>query len=246
MWRSKRLDVRTVSGVAAWCFPDYLVGKRTHPILQTFQCGGYSKSDMHSNRYLRCFETAVRGTDVSMKISQPRSFIASIVLGFFFAVAFVGAITFNIAGSRELIPLKVSGVAWVILIYCEFIRDSRSIRFDLNSKCVIEQFRSWRGLVKTNIYPLEQFGSVVSYVTPFRHSRNLVELVTRAGGESLCLVAFQPASAATSFWSIPKECESPKAEALRKTVSGVLKLQDKGFLGVRWPGAYVSPISILR
>jgi lysylphosphatidylglycerol synthetase-like protein (DUF2156 family) len=176
----------------------------------------------------------------SMTILQPRSHLASITSGIFFALVFVRAIPFDMAGS-SLAALPYVTITWVFIFYCEFVRDSRSVQIDLQSNNIIVQFRSFRFAVKTHTYPLSQFESVVSYVTPARFPRNFVELVTHAGGESLFLVRFQPSSAAKSFWSTPREGEAPKAEALRKTLAEALKLQDKGFLGVRWPGAYVSP-----
>lgn len=176
-----------------------------------------------------------------MTISQPRSHRAGIAFGLFFVIVFARAFLFKTASPHELVALPYMASAWVLILYAEVVRDSRSVQIDLQSSNIVEQFRSWRYALKIRTYSLDQFGSVVSYVTPSRSPINLVELVTRTGGESLCLVWYRPSSSAKSFWSIPRDCEAPKAEALRKTLAQGFQLQDRGFLGVRWPGAYVSP-----
>jgi hypothetical protein len=88
-------------------------------------------------------------------------------------------------------------------------------------------------------YPLEQFGSVRSYITIGRFPKNYVELVTRNGGEALIVAAFAPTNGASSFWSFPTDTESAKAMHLRKEISSQCGLIDGGFLGSRMVGALI-------
>jgi hypothetical protein len=88
-------------------------------------------------------------------------------------------------------------------------------------------------------YPLEQFGSVRSYISLGRFPRNRVELVTKAGGEALLVAWFVPSNGARSFWSVPAEAESPKAALIRKTIADQCGLIDPGFQGTKMVGAEI-------
>jgi hypothetical protein len=88
-------------------------------------------------------------------------------------------------------------------------------------------------------YPLEQFGTVQSYISPGRFSRNRVELVTKTGGEALLVAWFVPSNEARSFWSMPSEAESPKAALIRKTIADQCGLIDLGFQGTKMVGPEV-------
>ncbi|WP_436074553.1 hypothetical protein [Acidovorax delafieldii] len=88
-------------------------------------------------------------------------------------------------------------------------------------------------------YPLEQFGSVRSYITLGRFPQNLVELVTQSGGEALLVAAFSPRGGAPTFWSMPTETENVKAMRLRQTISDQCGLVDQGFLSPRMVGALI-------
>jgi hypothetical protein len=89
-------------------------------------------------------------------------------------------------------------------------------------------------------YPLSQFGSVRSYITPGRFPRNRVELVTKAGGEALLVAWFTPSNGARSFWSIPTEAENPKAASARNAIANQCALVNSGFLGTRLVGAQLT------
>lgn len=89
-------------------------------------------------------------------------------------------------------------------------------------------------------YPLSQFGSVRSYITPGRFPRNRVELVTKAGGEALLVAWFTPSNGARSFWSMPTEAENPKAASARDAIANQCALVNSGFLGTKLVGAQIT------
>lgn len=91
---------------------------------------------------------------------------------------------------------------------------------------------------KTTTFKLSEFGSVRSYITSEKFSKNVVELVTVAGGEALLLVWFYP-DADKRKWFVPGEVESIKATKLRVSISKVSGLRDDGFLGVRSVGKQI-------
>lgn len=87
------------------------------------------------------------------------------------------------------------------------------------------------------LFKIEEFSSVRSYiVTGPGKTRNLVELVTSHGGEALPVAEFP------CQWSTPSKFdESAAAKNLRRAIAQELKIEDAGFLGARWQGAYLSP-----
>lgn len=174
-----------------------------------------------------------------MKIAQPRSHLASGAIACVVLVLLVKILPIETADPMQLGFLGFMAALFLLVLYAEFIRDSRRVSIDSASNRVMVQFRSWRFALVMLTYPLDRFGSVVSYVTPFRFSANLVELVTHSGGEALRLASFHPASRASSFFSVPRDVEAPQAQELRQSLAKAFGLHDKGFLGVRTPGAYV-------
>lgn len=90
---------------------------------------------------------------------------------------------------------------------------------------------------RKHLFRTEEFSSVRSYiVTGAGPTINLVELVTNLGGEALPVAKFP------CQWSTPSKFdESPGAENLRRTIAQELNIEDAGFLGARWQGAYLSP-----
>lgn len=177
--------------------------------------------------------------DRRLIVRRKPSHLAGIVLGIVAAIMLFGAFPLDMAPSRQLAALPWILVTWLFVVYVELVRDSRVVEIDPDGKRVVERARSWRWRLRTFEYPLSQFRSVVSYTAPGRPSRNFVELVTHAGGESFHVVAFDPAFSSESLLLPLRYVESPEAEHLRKTIAALCSLEDRGYLGRRWPGAYV-------
>ncbi len=177
----------------------------------------------------------------SLIVRRRPSHFAGLVFGLVAASIALGAVPFDMATNRQMLFLYCFVVGWLLILYAEFVRDSRLVEFDLPNNRLVVRGRSWRWQLLTSEYSLNQFRSVVSYTAPGRPSLNLVELVTHSGGESFNVTSFDPAIEGKSFFSLPHYIESPEAESLRKSIAALCSVEDRGYLGNRMPGAYVSP-----
>ena len=177
----------------------------------------------------------------SLIVRRRPSHVAGLVIGIVVASIVLGAIPFDMASSRQMAAVPWVVVGWLLILYAEFVRDSRLVEFDLPNNRLVVQERSWRWQLRAFEYTLSQFRSVVSYTMPGRPPRNLVELVTHSGGESFHVTSFDAATEGKSFLSLPYYIETPEAENLRKSIAVLCSLEDRGYLGNRWSGAYVAP-----
>lgn len=132
------------------------------------------------------------------------------------------------------------GVLFVMVIYSKIIQFSRSVQIDALGQSILETRKNWLFLSRYRTYALSQFKYVVSYIQPGRIPVNRVELVTKAGGESLLVATFDPSNRSpNSFWSVPVEEESEQAMDLRANLAQRFGFVDQGFVGRRWEGARV-------
>lgn len=177
----------------------------------------------------------------SLIVRRRPSHLVGLVIGVVAASIFLGAVPFDMASSRQMLALPLVVLAWFLVLYAEFVRDSRLVEFDLANNRLVVRKRSWRWQLLTSDYTLSQFRSVVSYTVPGRPQRNLVELVTQSGGESFHVSSFDPETEGKSFFSLPHATESPEAKKLRESIAALCSLEDRGYFGSRWTGAYVAP-----
>ncbi|MFM2112463.1 MAG: hypothetical protein RLZZ271_1123 [Pseudomonadota bacterium] len=92
---------------------------------------------------------------------------------------------------------------------------------------------------KLKMFPLDSFDKVISYRVPGETPMNLLELVTRAGGESLLLVELPP-QRISSWYSISFQYrENPEITLLREALVQTLGFIDKGYVNSRLPGARI-------
>jgi hypothetical protein len=176
-----------------------------------------------------------------VRINQPRSFTISILAGVFFALSSINLFPLGSVAASTAALVGTFGAFWVILTYLEFIKYSRYVEIDLVKNRLSVTQRSLLFMKRTSTYNLNQFGSVISYIDFGKVPKNHIELITKAGGESVLIAYFPPSSRNSSFWSFLKEHESESGESLRKELAALLSLQDAGFKGYRMVGAQLKP-----
>jgi hypothetical protein len=143
--------------------------------------------------------------------------------------------------SKELLVASVVLVALAALVYwVKLVQRHRWCEIAPHANQVTVHSVSPFFSARKQHYPLSQFGSVRSYITPGRFARNRVELVSKAGGEALLVAWFAPSNGARSFWSTPTEAESPKAASVREAIANQCALVDNGFLGTKLVGAQIT------
>nr|WP_315204161.1 hypothetical protein [uncultured Albidiferax sp.] len=103
---------------------------------------------------------------------------------------------------------------------------------------VIHRRGMW-GKTTTSTYPLEAFGAIRSFLAGNTNTVNVLELVTKAGGESVLLACREPAGQSTFWGSAGESSENPEISNLRTALGERWGFTDHGFQGKRWPGAAV-------
>ena len=140
-------------------------------------------------------------------------------------------------GLKELAVLAAASSPPFIAFWSKFIQSQHRLKISVSTGEIAVQTVSAFLTTKRTVYALERFSSVRAYIEPGKFPKNVVELVTNAGGEALFVASFEPASLANSFLSIPTDIENPKSTQLRRAIAQVCNLTDQGFLGQRWVGA---------
>lgn len=163
-----------------------------------------------------------------------------------FPVMFFGAsllvLVFNVAiqnlNNSHLMICALLALMGCLFLWAAMIARRREVRLDPCAGLVSISTVSLFFKPRLRSYPLDQFRSVRSCLTPGSRTINYVELVTKLGGEALEVAYFEPSSSASSFWSLlPPLGENKAAGALRQTIASHFQLVDDGFLGGRWEGA---------
>lgn len=173
-----------------------------------------------------------------LAVSQPRNFLAPVVAAVFLPIGLLKVLPLDgIRLSQLAFPLAILLYIF-IRVWVEVVRGRRVAEIDAESGRVLIHSVSLLLRQKTSSFALTEFGSVRSYMTPGEFSKNVLELVTTAGGEALLLAWFNP-GADKRKWLIPGEIESSEATKLRASISNEFGLRDDGFLGVRWVGKQI-------
>jgi hypothetical protein len=173
-----------------------------------------------------------------ISITQPSYFVAPAIFSLFIPLWFLKVMPLDgIRISQLGFPLAMLSLI-AFCIWIEVVRGRRTAVVDGENGRVLIQTVSLLLRQKTTTFALSEFGSVRSYITPGRGSKNVVELVTVAGGEALLLAWFYPGVDKRKLF-FPGETESIKAKNLRTDISKVAGLRDDGFLSVRWVGKQI-------
>ena len=168
-------------------------------------------------------------------ITQPRDYSVVIILALFVPLWFLTVLPLSgIQLSQLAFPLLVL-LYIAIRVWVEVVRGRRVVVIDDESGRVEVHTVSPLLRQKLSSVSLCEFGSVRSYLTPGKFTKNRLELVTNSGGESLLLGYFPPASDRRK-WLIPSEVESQEVSRLRNQISQESGLKDGGFLGFRMVG----------
>ncbi len=171
-------------------------------------------------------------------ITQPRYFFAPVICALFLPFLFLKVMPLDgIRLSQLGFPLAM--LSYIIFrIWVEVVRGRKVAVIDGEHGRVLIHTVSVLLRHKTTTFALSEFASVRSYITMEKFSKNVVELVTVAGGEALLLVWYYP-DADKRKWLIPGEVESIQATNLRASICKVSGLRDDGFLGVRLVGKQI-------
>jgi hypothetical protein len=136
----------------------------------------------------------------------------------------------------SVFTVSIVAAVWMALLAWIFIDGfTRKIYFDSGKRQIIVRWRNVLLLQREACFPLERFGSVVSYYPKWEKSpQNIVSLVERSSGCGLAVTSFGTELKWRSFWTIvPKLVEAPGAQALRAKIHSTLGLADEGFVGLR-------------
>jgi len=137
------------------------------------------------------------------------------------------------AGWSGLVGLMMAGILW----WVELVRSGDRVDLDVGQKRLILQKRTVLLVTKVSEYSIDRFSGVRSYITPGRTPSNIVELVTKQGGEGVVVAYMEPGKAAESFFSVSAGCENMEAYLLRKQIAEKAGLVDLGYVGKRMIGA---------
>lgn len=175
-----------------------------------------------------------------MVIRQPMEVFRSVIAGILMLISAIGLFPIGMA-SREGVVLFFLMAGVLCLTVCMELR-TRGASVEINGETRLVIFRRAGALLRKKVfaYALDDFSSVRSYATPGKGARNLIELITLSGGEALLISSHEPQWSSKGFFSVPVMMESADAMALRKAIAAECGLKDEGYLGVRWPGVYVS------
>lgn len=133
-------------------------------------------------------------------------------------------------------------LVWTVVALAEMSGNKRYVEIDAPNNSIVVHDRTWAYRKRERKYSLQQFRFVISYITPGKNPVNRVELLTQAGGEALWLASYpvRASERQRAQWSLrPKWQESTDSSLLREQLTKDLHLEDKGFVGSRWPGAHV-------
>lgn len=135
-----------------------------------------------------------------------------------FPFVFVG-LSYLHSGEWNKVPLITGAIFLLVPIFggwSQAIERLRRCEIDpANRKVTVHTLTMWFA-PKVQSYSLDQFGAVRSYLVGHKRVDCHVELVTKPGGEGLLLATFPPNSTSTSFWSIPKDSASHRANVATK------------------------------
>lgn len=171
-----------------------------------------------------------------LQIRQKASYLTAFVAIAFLLITLPLGLPIDLDSGSWILP-----AAWVGLIFLSFwgglVRSRRCVEFVVPERKVKVRSVSLLFRPQTRVYEMDQFGTVISYVTQGKFPMNRLELLTTSGAESLLVSAFPPANGVRSFWSLPSEVESSEAARFRKEIAEATGLRDGGFLGKRLAGA---------
>jgi hypothetical protein len=179
----------------------------------------------------------VNHLQVPVIVSQRRSWLPLMVLLAFLPVFLLGASPLNVATDRQLVGLGLYLVFFGIAVWVPCVAGTRRVSV-LPGQGLVEV--CWRNAwfrPRRAEFALTSFAAVVSFLAPGRFPRTRVELLDTAGTRSLLVADFPAASFATRFMSLPRDGEAESARTLRLSIATATGLEDRGFLGKRWPGS---------
>lgn len=156
-------------------------------------------------------------------------------------LALIGILPLGSATEAEMKLFLLFAVLTCLVGFIELVFRDRRLEINTEAGQIVFTRPAIPFMGRTVSYPLADFSSVRSYWTPGRLSENLVELVTRSGGEALLVARYGGVRQSKGFLFIAAGDEHPDAAALRKAIAQECGLKDDGYLGTRWRGAYVSP-----
>lgn len=172
-----------------------------------------------------------------IRVQATSSYFSACLLLGFFVIAGAAAFFGQEAAPAKLAAASVLGGLGFIALWVKSVQGKRWLEIDASLNKVSIRTVSPFFTSKTIHYPLSTFGAVRSYITMGLYPGNLVELVTRSGGEALLVTSLAPSNGAKSFWSMPAEAESGHAAELRQQIAAYAGLEDQGYLGTRLVGA---------
>lgn len=171
-----------------------------------------------------------------LQIRQRASYLTAYVAFAFLLVTLPFALPIGATAGSWILPAAWLGLMFLSL-WVGLVRSRRCVEFLPSERKVKVHSVSLLFRPRTQVFEMDQFGALISYVTQGRFATNRLELRTVSGAESLLVTAFPPASGARSFWDLPSEVEAPEATRLRKEIAEATGLLDGGFLGIRLTGA---------
>ncbi|MBX3586455.1 MAG: hypothetical protein KF796_07410 [Ramlibacter sp.] len=141
---------------------------------------------------------------------------------FFFAIPFVSVV----------IALVLSLILYAVLGWLAFVWSRRTVTLDPEKGKVVVSSRSYLFKELQSEFPVQRFGSVVSYYPMGRNAPNCVSLMDRSGDRGILIGSFSAGWKSKSFWSWPTIVESEQAQKLRAHVSSCSRIGDGGYVGV--------------
>ena len=156
----------------------------------------------------------------------------TIKIQFFLLIPFVIGIGF-VYLSNELSSSNAIVLATVIMLVLAigwlcYLSTLRTVNINVEKNEITLQRTTFFYQKKTKVLNLNDYDAVLSHISAAEEEMNCVELVNESNGESLLLAKFNPSNNGSFFSFMPHE--NSKAKLLRRSVSKLTGLKDRGFL----------------
>ena len=164
----------------------------------------------------------------NMLIQQDRNITK---IQFFLLIPFVIGISFvylsNEQSSSNITVLTLMIMLVVVIGWVSYLSTLRTVYINVAKNEITIQKTTLFYQKKTEVLNLNDYDAILSHISAAEEEMNCVELVNESNGESLLLAKFNPSNNGSFFSFMPHE--NSKAKLLRRSVSKLTGLKDRGF-----------------
>jgi Tfp pilus assembly protein PilO len=155
----------------------------------------------------------------------------TIKIQFFLLIPFVIGIGFvylsNELSSSNMTVLALTIMLALVIGWVSYLSTLRTVYINVEKNEITLQKTTFFYQKKTEVLNLNDYDAILSHISAAEEEMNCVELINETNGESLLLAKFNPSGSGSFFSFMPHE--NSKAKLLRRSVSKLTGLKDRGF-----------------